>query len=106
MRGAERVQHSLAAHTMPGAQRVGRIVQAGVDHFAVARGDAVSDAAGHFGDGDLMAGLRRGARDGQSDHAGTDHQNLHRGSLVAIQAHRFARPWNDYIRNAPTATRT
>ena len=49
-----------------------------MDHLAVARGHAVGDAAGHFGNGDVMAGERRGARDRKPDHARADHQNLHR----------------------------
>src|SRR6516165_3516374 len=82
MRGAECVQHPSAAHAMPGAQRVGRIIEPGVDHLAVARGDAVGDPTGHFGDGHLMTGLRRSARDGKPDDASADHQNLNRGSSL------------------------
>ena len=48
-----------------------------MDHLAVARGHAVGDAAGQFGDGDVVAGKRRGARHRQSHHARADHQNLH-----------------------------
>jgi hypothetical protein len=62
---------------MARAQRFGRIVKAGMDHLAVARGNAVGDAAGHFGDGDIVAGLRRGARNGKANDARADHQNLH-----------------------------
>src|SRR6516225_1598073 len=104
MRGAEFVQHPSAAHAMPGAQRVGRIIKPGMDHLAVPRGDAVGDPTGHFGDGHFMTGLRRSARDGKPDDASADHQNLHRGSsLESISAGvvdsgpRFAGARNDYI---------
>src|SRR5262249_44158317 len=54
---------------------------------AVARGDAVGDPTGHFGDGHFMTGPRRGARDGKPDDAGANHQNLHRrSSLESISA--------------------
>jgi hypothetical protein len=48
-----------------------------MDHLTVARGNTVGDSAGHFGDGDVVAGLRRRAGDGKPDDARTDHQNLH-----------------------------
>jgi hypothetical protein len=83
MRSAECVQHPPPAHAMPGAQRVGRVVQTGVDHLAVARRNAVGYSASRFGDGNVMTGLRRGARNGKSDDAGPDHQNLHRGSSLS-----------------------
>jgi hypothetical protein len=48
-----------------------------MDHFAVARRHAISDAAGRFGDGDIVPGERRGARNGEPDHARANDQNLH-----------------------------
>ena len=58
-------------------KRAGRIIHAGMDHLAVARGHAVADAAGRFRDDHLMAGKRRRARDREADHAGADDENLH-----------------------------
>ena len=75
--GAELIEHAPAAHAEFGAQRVGRIVQAGVDHFAVARRYAVGDAAGDFGNGHVMAGERGGARDGKPDDTGADDKDFH-----------------------------
>ena len=45
-----------------------------MDDFAVARGDAIGDAAGDFGDRHVVAGQRRGPRDRKPDNAGADHQ--------------------------------
>jgi len=40
-----------------------------------------------------MTGKRCGARDRKSDHAGANHQNLHRGSSLAIaERHELMRP--------------
>ena len=77
VRGAEVVEHAPAAHAVDRAQRAGRIIKAAMDHFGVARGHAVGDAAGRLGHGHVVAGKRRGARDREPNHAGADHQNLH-----------------------------
>ena len=58
VRGAEFVEHAPAAHAVPRAQRAGRVVHAGMDHLAVARGHAVADAVGRLRDDHLMAGER------------------------------------------------
>ena len=76
VRGAEFVEHAPAVRAVAGAQRAGRIVDAGMDHLAVARGYPVADAAGRLGDGDVVAGERRRARDGKPDDAGPDDENL------------------------------
>ena len=75
--GAEVVEHAPAAHAELGAQRVGRIIKAGVDHFAVARRHAVGDAAGDFGNRHVMAGECRGARDRKPDDTGADDKDFH-----------------------------
>jgi hypothetical protein len=77
VRRAEIVQHPPRARAVVGALRPGRIVQAGMDHLAVARGDAGADAAGGFGDEYLVPGERRRPRHREPDHAGSDHQDLH-----------------------------
>ena len=61
VRGAKFVQQPPAAHTMRGALRAGRIIEAAMDHLAVARGDAIGDAAGRLGNRDVVAG-KRGSR--------------------------------------------
>jgi hypothetical protein len=43
-----------------------------MNHFAVARGYAVGDAAGNFGNRHVMAAECRGARDGKPDNTGAD----------------------------------
>ena len=63
MRGAELVEHAPAAGRVASPQRAGRIIDAGMDHLAVARRDAVADTAGRFGDDHFMAAQRRGAGD-------------------------------------------
>jgi hypothetical protein len=74
---AERVQLAPALHAVLRALRGGRIIHAGVDHLAVARGHAIADAAGRFRDDHLMAGKRSLTRDREPDHAGADNQDLH-----------------------------
>jgi hypothetical protein len=77
VRGAERVEHAPAARAVIGAPRFGGIVKAGVDHFAVARGDAGADAGGRFRHHHGVPGERGGARHRQPHHARSDHQHLH-----------------------------
>ena len=84
VRGAEVVEHAPAAHAVDRAQRVGRIIKAGMDHFRVARRHAIGDAAGRLGHGHVVAAERRGARDRQPDHARADHQNLHRAFALTF----------------------
>ena len=74
---AEFVEHAPPAHAVARAQRAGRVVHAGVDHLAVARGHPIADAAGRLRDDHLMTGERGSPRDRQADHAGANHQNLH-----------------------------
>jgi hypothetical protein len=93
VRGAKFIQHPPAAHTMSRPLRAGRIIKAAMDHLAVARGDAIGNAAGRLGHRDVVAAQRRVARDGKPDDAGADDQNLHRVSaLVLFRAARYARP--------------
>ena len=80
MGGAELVEHAPAAHAVQRAQRIRRIVEAGVNHLAVARGDAVGDAARNLGDRDVVSAQRRRARNRKPDDAGADHKDLHRVS--------------------------
>ena len=47
---------------MAGAQRACRIIDAGVDDFAVAGGNAITDPAGRFRHNDVVAVQRCGAR--------------------------------------------
>ena len=75
--GAILVQHAPAAHAVARAQRIGRIVHAGMDDLAVARGDAGADAMLGLRHDDVVAGTRRGARGREPDHAGADDEDLH-----------------------------
>ena len=79
--GTEFVQHPPAAHAVMRARAVGRIIQAAVNHLAVARGDAVGDAARRFGNGDIVPAQRRFTRDREPDDAGADHKDLHEPPL-------------------------
>jgi hypothetical protein len=84
VRRAEVVEQAPAAHAVDRAQRAGRVIKAAMDHFRVARRHAVGDAAGRLGHGHVVAAERRGARDRQPNHAGADHQNLHRASTLML----------------------
>ena len=84
MRGAEVVEQAAAARAVAGAQRAGRIVDAGVNDLAVARGHAVADAAGRLGDDHIVAAAGGGAGDREPHCASADDQDLHAFSLVAL----------------------
>ena len=61
VRGAEFVEHAPAARAVIGAPRTGRIIKAGVDDLAVARGHPSADAGGGFRHHHVVAGVRRRA---------------------------------------------
>src|SRR5262249_2550085 len=81
---AELVEQAAAAHAQPRAQGIGRIIQAAVDHLAVARRDAVGDAAGDFGDRHVMAEQGRLARDREADDTGADDENVHQSRFQGM----------------------
>jgi hypothetical protein len=62
-----------------------------MDDLAIARGDAIGDPAGHFGDRHVVSGARGRARDCKSDHASADHQNLHCRFLPSLRRVSAAR---------------
>ena len=62
----------LAADAHPRHQASGRVIDAGVDHLAVARGGDGADAFGRFQHDDFAAGLRQPPRDRETDHARAD----------------------------------
>ena len=70
------IERALAADAHPRHQASGRIIDAGVDHLAVARRRDGADPFGRLQDDDLAAGLRQPARDRKTDHARTDHDAL------------------------------
>ena len=72
-----RVQHAPAAHAVARAQRIRRIVHAGMDDLAVARGYAGPDAGLGLGHDDVMACECRRPRGREPDHAGADDEDLH-----------------------------
>ena len=73
----EGVEHAPPGDAVAGSQGAGGIIHAGMDHFAVARGDAVADAAGGLGDDHAMPAKSQRPRNRQPDDAGPDHQNVH-----------------------------
>jgi hypothetical protein len=77
VRSAEVVEQAAAARAVPRAQRAGRIIDAGVNDLAVARGHAVADAAGRLGDDHVMAAQRRRPGDGKSNYARANDEYLH-----------------------------
>ena len=74
--GAVLVKRLLAADAHPRHQAAGRIVDAGVDDFAVARGGNRADPLRRLQNDDLAAGLGQPTGDGETDHAGTDNDTL------------------------------
>jgi len=73
MRGAEFVQHSPPAHAVAPAQGAGGVIHAGMDDFAVARGNAGADGVRRLGHHNIVALARGRARHRQPDHAGSNY---------------------------------
>ena len=73
---AERVQHRLAVDAEPRFDEPRRIVDAGMDDFAVARTDAPADPAIGFDDDHLAPSASERPRDGKTDHARADDKAL------------------------------
>ena len=83
--GAKLVEHAAAADAQRRAQRVGGVIKTGVDHLGIARRNAIGDAAGDFGHGDVVAKQSRGAGHRQPDHTCTDDEDLH--ALIQSRFH-------------------
>ena len=75
---AERVQHRLAVDAEPGLHEPRRIIDAGMDDFAVARADSRADPALALDDDHLAPGAREGPRHGKPDHPSADDETLDR----------------------------
>ena len=60
-------------HAEPRFQRAGGVVDAGMNHLAVARASARADGAGAFQNHCFQAPLTKRTTDGQADHSGADH---------------------------------
>ena len=75
-RAAEIVEHPLAGHAEARHQAAARVVDAGVDHLAVAAGGLGADALGGLQHQHLAPGLGQGAGDRDADHAGADDHAL------------------------------
>ncbi len=71
------IEHVAAGDAEPGLQAAGGVVDAGMDHLAVARGDLAADVIGGFQYQGLAPGLGQGARDGEPHHAGADDNGFH-----------------------------
>src|SRR5882724_9924384 len=76
MVGAIGVERALAADAHARHPAPGGVVDAGVDHFTVARGGDGADALGSLQHDDLAAGLREPPRHRKSDDAGPDNDAL------------------------------
>ena len=70
---AEFVEHRAAAHAQLGLQRPARIVDARVNHLAVARTRADADPFARLQHDDFAAARRQRPRNGESDHARPNH---------------------------------
>jgi hypothetical protein len=75
--GAKGVKEPPPARAVTRPQRAGRVVEPGVNDFAVARGHTVADAGGRFRDHHLVPGCGGRARDRKPQHARSDHKDLH-----------------------------
>jgi hypothetical protein len=71
------VQQRPAFHTQECLRRAGRIVDAGVDDFAVARTGFGADRARRLKDNDLAAGERQRPCTGQADNSRTDYSAIY-----------------------------
>ena len=87
------IERPLAADAHPRHQAARLVVDAGVDHLAVAGGRHRADRLGRLQQDHLAAGLRQPPRHRETDHARTDNDAL---NLVhsRLQAHRS---WNNRI---------
>jgi len=81
--GAVAVEQSVAFDAQPRLQRPRGVIEAGVDHFAVAGAGDRAEGVGRFEDHDIAPGQGQRARRGQSDHTGTNHEGV---NLVHAQA--------------------
>ena len=77
VRGTEIIEHASAARTVVGAQRARRVIKAGVNDLAVARGNPRAHGRGRFRNHHVVSGERGRAGDRESDHTRSDHQHLH-----------------------------
>jgi hypothetical protein len=74
--GAVGVKLLAAGNAKPRLERSGRIVDAGVDHLAVARADAGAERRFGFEDQHLATQGGEPARRGEADDAGADHRAI------------------------------
>ena len=85
---AEAVKHRLALDAEPSLGKAGRVIDASVDDFAVARTHPRPDSAFRLDDDHLAANPRQRARDRETDHTGADDEALDcvHGSLQRLGA--------------------
>lgn len=95
-RRAVLIEQVLAAHAQAGLQAAGRIVDAGMDDFGVARAGAGADGFGGFGHQHFAARQGQGAGDGQADDAGAD------DDAIDIRIHGV-QVWRAGVRSNPPA---
>ncbi len=70
------IERRLAADAHPRHQAAGLVIDAGVDHLAVARRGHGADTLGRLQHDHLAAGLRQPPRDRKTDHPRTDNDAL------------------------------
>ena len=76
VRRAVRVELLASGDAQPGLQRPRRVVEPGMDHFAVARTGAGADSVLALDDERLQALPRKRARDREADDPGADHDRI------------------------------
>jgi hypothetical protein len=74
--GAVGIQLAPAGDAKPRLERAGRVVDAGVDHFAVARADAGAEGRFGFEDNHLAAPVGKLPCHGEADDTGADHHAI------------------------------
>ena len=92
-RFAVRIEQAPAGDAEPRLQRRRRVVEAGVDDFAVARAGAVADAGCRLEHDRLAAAQRQLARDREADRAGPDDDGIdavHRSAPARRPGRRLA----------------
>ena len=72
----ERVEHRLALDAEPGLVEAGRIIDAGMDDFAIARTHTLADSAFFLDDDDLAPGERQRPRHGEPNDARADDETF------------------------------
>ncbi|MCY1214725.1 hypothetical protein D9M72_265510 [compost metagenome] len=93
--GAVGVHRGLARHAQPALERAGRIRDARMDHLRIARAGMRADGVLGLEDHHLAPGHGERSRDGQTHHAGADHDAVdpvHAAQSSLMSASRISAP--------------